>query len=175
MLLLCYGVYIRSWKSFCYFVVADRKGAIEIDKEEHQRIFREHKKYLIRYRIKKHLIERLEKKLMELDIDLQNIKSVEISDMPGGGIPTTLNDRYVRKEELEERINRLLIEARKLRTDIFLVLDQLDNAKEVDVLEQYFIDDLSIESIANQTNYSERQVTRLYVDGVVHCDISECQ
>ena len=137
--------------------------------EEVKNTFQQNKKFLIRYRYKMRLVKSLEDRLFELDKQMEQLNSPVITDMPGGGVPTTLNDRYERKEELNERINHVLVEARKIRHEITDVFDQLENAKQSRVLELYFIDDLSLESIAEQTNYSLRQINRLYSDGVNAC------
>lgn len=104
---------------------------------------------------------------------MEQLGSPIITDMPGGGIPTTLNDRYERKEELNERINDKLVEARKIRHELTNIFDQLTNAKQGEVLELYFIECLSLEDIAKRTSYSVRQVNRLYSDGVLACDVSD--
>lgn len=140
---------------------------------EEQSEFQKRKKFLKRYRYKKRLIESLENRLFELDKQMEQLGSPIITDMPGGGIPTTLNDRYERKEELNERINDKLVEARKIRHELTNIFDQLTNAKQGEVLELYFIECLSLEDIAKRTSYSVRQVNRLYSDGVLACDVSD--
>lgn len=135
--------------------------------------FQKRKEFLVRYRYKKRLVESLENRLFELDAKMEQLSSPVITDMPGGGIPTTLNDRYERKEELNERINNVLVEARKIRRELTNVFDQLDNARQGEILELYFIEELSLEDIAVQTDYSLRQVNRLYSDGVLACKVPD--
>lgn len=136
-------------------------------------MFQQHKDFLVRYRYKKRLVESLENRLFELDAKMEQLSSPVITDMPGGGIPTTLTDRYERKEELNERINHVLVEARKIRRELTNVFDQLDNARQGEILELYFIEELSLEDIAVQTDYSLRQVNRLYSDGVLACKMPD--
>ncbi len=133
--------------------------------------FQKRKEFLKQYRYKMRLVKSLEDRLFELDKQMEQLNSPVITDMPGGGIPTTLNDRYERKEELNERINAKLVEARKIRRELTDIFDQLTNAKQGRVLELYFIDGLKLENIALQTNYSVRQVNRLYSEGVLNCPI----
>lgn len=129
--------------------------------------FQKKKRYLARYRKKKRLINRLEDKLFEMDASFHSLKGSALSPAKtSGGVAQTIDDRYSQIEDLEERINRLLSASRKLRVEIYNILDKLDNDKEIEVLELYFIEDKSILDISTQTNYSYRYVMKLYGDGV---------
>lgn len=134
--------------------------------------FQKKKRYLARYRKKKRLINRLEDKLFEMDASFHSLKGSALSPAKtSGGVAQTIDDRYSQIEDLEERINRLLSASRKLRVEIYNILDKLDNDKEIEVLELYFIEDKSIFEISTMTNYSFSYVNKLYSGGVTHCSI----
>lgn len=134
--------------------------------------FQKKKRYLARYRKKKRLISRLEDKLFEMDASFHSLKGTALSPTKtSGGVAKTIDDRYSQIEDLESRINRLLSVSRKLRVEIYNILDKLEDEHENEVLELYFIEDKSILDISTQTNYSYRYVMKLYSNGVQHVEI----
>lgn len=64
-----------------------------------------------------------------------------------------------------------LEEARKIRKEIYSVIDALDNANEATVLERHFINDETFYEIAIHTHFSMRWVERLYESGVNSCEV----
>ena len=72
----------------------------------------------------------------------------------------------IRKDELESKINATLKFARQNRADIMRRIDALENQKQALVLERYFIDGVTLETIADEMNYSYEYVKQLYVAGV---------
>ena len=89
-----------------------------------------------------------------------------MSGQPGGGRPRELADDLITKEDLNNRINKLISKSRPIKLEIMDCLDKLTNSLEASILEQYFIEDIQLDTIAIQMSYSFRQVKRLYGDGV---------
>lgn len=143
--------------------------------QEKEDEFKIKKSFLKRYtRIQKR-IERLEYKLFMLDEKLYTVKNASISDLPRGGQPVTIDDILIRKEETEERINQLVMRSIGIRSEIYDVIDQLEDYRHVEVLEHFFIDDMSIEAIADKTGYTVRHTIRFYTKAIELLDISKCQ
>ncbi|MDT2483153.1 hypothetical protein [Enterococcus avium] len=124
------------------------------------------KNYLKRYRNYKTRISRLEEKLASLDEQLVGVKSVEITDMPKGGLPLTKDDLLARKEETSLRIQNLVNISRDVRVEILNCLDTLDDYRFAEVLECYFIDGYTLEAIAEIKHYSVQHVGYLYGRGL---------
>lgn len=134
-----------------------------VSKDEH---FRESKKALMRYRGLMEKVARMEERLAQIDRDLMSIKSPALSSEPKASVRITLEDKLIRKDELESKINATLKFARQNRADIMRRIDALENQKQALVLERYFIDGVTLETIADEMNYSYEYVKQLYVAGV---------
>lgn len=128
--------------------------------------FETNKKYLRRYRPYFRQIKRLETKLFLVDDRIASTHSPSMSGQPGGGRPRELADDLITKEDLNNRINKLISKSRPIKLEIMDCLDKLTNSLEASILEQYFIEDIQLDTIAIQMSYSFRQVKRLYGDGV---------
>lgn len=134
-----------------------------VSKDEH---FRESKKALMRYRALMEKVARMEERLEQIDRDLMSVKSPALSSEPKTSVRITLEDKLIRKDELESKINSTLKFARQNRADIMRCIDALENQKSALVLERYFIDGVTLETIADEMNYSYEYVKQLYVAGV---------
>jgi DNA-directed RNA polymerase specialized sigma subunit len=130
------------------------------------------KGYLIKYRIIMNKVDRWEEKLYRLDSKINSIQSPALKSEPSSSIKITLDDLLIQKKEIEERINNFLKDARTLRTEIEDALDKLENDNEARVLDLYFLSRMNLLKISQVLNYSERHVTRLYVDGIksIQCE-----
>lgn len=129
--------------------------------------FKKNKSFLIRYRYSKKKLKRLEEKLIDLNERLISLQSPVISDMPRGHTPgLTLDDLLVRKEELEERIKHERDKGIQLRKEVDYAIDQLDDTKLCDILEEFFINDLTLEEIGEKYCYSVRHTIRLYSEAI---------
>lgn len=128
--------------------------------------FRESKKALMRYRALMEKVARMEERLEQIDRDLMSIKSPALSSEPKTSVRITLEDKLIRKDELESKINSTLKFARQNRADIMRCIDALENQKSALVLERYFIDSATLETIADEMHYSYEYVKQLYVAGV---------
>ena len=130
--------------------------------------FEVNKRYLRRYRPFFRQIRRLETKLSVIEDRIRTVHSPSMSGQPGGGKRRELADDLIEKEELEVRIERLIKKSRPVKAEVTQCIDGLENSLEATVLEQYFIEDIQLDTIALQMSYSFRQVKRLYGDGVRH-------
>lgn len=130
--------------------------------------FDTNKRFLNRYKPYLRQLKRLEERLYQLDDRIESTHSARITGMPGGGIPRGLNDELVQREELESRINKLLIESKPIKEEILDTLDHLENPNQANVLELFFINDMDLYSISTSLDYSLRQANRLYKEGVLN-------
>lgn len=116
-------------------------------------------------------IERLEEKLLMIDNQIIGLKSVTINDMPRGGQPVTKTDLLIKKEETQERIKTLTDTSLKVKKEIFECIDSLDDYRLAEVLENYFIDRMTLEEIAKEKHYSVRHVGYLYAKGIANVNV----
>lgn len=69
-------------------------------------------------------------------------------------------------DDTKFRIGMLYENHQTIRREVYRLIDTLENQKQIDVLEQFFIYDKTLNEIAFDMGYSERHVIRLYKDGV---------
>ena len=124
------------------------------------------KRFLKRYRKNLNCIVRLERKLALLEAKLNSVRSPNLSGMPRGGVPVTIEDLVADKIDLEKRIDRLKEKGNKFKSEILEEIDSLDDPRYVAVLEGFFIDCLSMEDIADNEGYTVRHVYNLYHNAV---------
>jgi DNA-directed RNA polymerase specialized sigma subunit len=129
---------------------------------EHER----KKRYLKRYKKNGILIDRLENKLRALEVRIQGVKSPSLSGMPRGGEPVTREDLIADKVDLERRIERLKGKGEDMRREILDLIDELEDARYAEVLESFLIDDMTFKEIAEDMDYTERHVIRLYSEAI---------
>jgi DNA gyrase/topoisomerase IV subunit A len=124
------------------------------------------KRFLKRYKKNLICIVRLEEKFNLLDVKIKSVRSPNISGMPRGGQPVTMDDLITDKMELENRIKRLKEKSKFLKREILEEIDTLDDPRYVAILEGFFIDCLSAEDIAENEGYTVRHVYSLYHNAV---------
>lgn len=124
------------------------------------------KQFLRRYRKNVACIERLEKKLVLLDERITSLRSPNLSGMPRGGVPVTIDDLMSDKMDLEDRIKRLKAKSRDLKKAVYEEIDSLEDSRYCEVLEAHFIEGLSFEDIAEEMGYTERHVINLYSEAI---------
>lgn len=124
------------------------------------------KRWLKRYKKNMACINRLETKLYELTNRIETIRTSNLSGMPRGGQPITLDEMLSDKIELENRISRLKTRRLDLKAEIIAAIDTLDDPRHCEILESFFIDGYTLEQIAEKENYTTRHVYRLYSEGV---------
>lgn len=131
------------------------------------------KRSLKRYKKNLSCIERLEAKLDLVSERMTSVKSPNFSGMPRGGTPVTTADLVCEKMELEERIERLKDKGKILRREILAEIDTLEDPRQAEVLEAFFIGGQSMEEISDDTTWNVRHVYRLYSEGVTILALSE--
>ena len=129
---------------------------------EHER----KKRYLKRYKRNGILIDRLEKKLRALEARIQGVRSPSLSGMPRGGEPVSREDLIADKVDLERRIERLKGKGENIRRETLGLIDELEDVRYAEVLESFLIDDMSFREIAEDMDYTERHVIRLYSEAI---------
>lgn len=139
----------------------DDQTSQEIEALRHKK-----KQFLRRYRKNVACIERLEKKLVLLDERITGLRSPNLSGMPRGGVPVTIDDLMSDKIDLEDRIKRLKAKSRDLKKAVYEEIDSLEDSRYCEVLEAHFIDGLSFEDIAEEMGYTERNVIKLYSEAI---------
>lgn len=127
--------------------------------------FKQHKSYLMQYRKIHTKIDRLRNKLNRLN-ERYDLKGVSYSSQPSGSVKQTLDDVLAQKEYIENRLGKLEDESFRIRNEIQDKLLDLDNQLEAEVLDLYFLERYSLTEIADTLCYSERQIERLYANGI---------
>ena len=124
------------------------------------------KRSLKRYKKNLACIRRLEDKLALLDARINSIRSPNLSGMPRGGTPITMEDLIADKLELEDRIKRLKSKSSGLKSQVLEEIDSLEDPRYCEILEAFFIDCLPLDDIADNEGYTVRHVYRLYSEAV---------
>ena len=124
------------------------------------------KTFLKRYRKNINCINRLEKKLDLLNIKLTSARTSNLSGMPRGEVPVTMEDLIADKDDLEKRIKALKDKGKRFKREILEVIDSVDDPRYCEILEGFFIECLSLEDIAENENYTVRHVYRLYHNAI---------
>ena len=124
------------------------------------------KRSLKRYRKNLACIGRLEEKLNLLDQRIKSVKSPNLSGMPRGGTPVTVDELLSDKLDLEKRIKRLTDKNKNIKDQILDEIDSLEDYRYCEVLEAYFIDCKTISEIAEDMGYSDVHIYNLYRDAV---------
>lgn len=128
--------------------------------------FKHNKAYLMRYRKIHTKIDRLKDKLNRLN-ERYDLKGVSYSSEPSSSVKKTLDDVLAQKEYLENKLDEMISESIDIRNEITEKLLDLDNQLEATVLDFYFLEQYSLNDIADELSYSDRQIERLYVDGIM--------
>lgn len=131
------------------------------------------KRALKRYRKNNECILRLENKLAFLNDRITGLKSPNLSGMPRGGVPVSLDDLLSDKKDLEYRIRRLKDKRRSLKNAVCEEIDTLEDPRYCEILEAFFIDGLSFGEIAEDLCYTERHVISLYTEAITTLAIND--
>ena len=125
------------------------------------------KRYLKRYRKNRALIDRLSVKVEALNDRIYGLKSPTISDMPKGSGRVEISDLIADREELAQRIDRLECKGKQIKEEILASIDGLDDPRYAEVLESFFIDCKDFYQIAEEMDYTERHIIRLYSEAIL--------
>ena len=124
------------------------------------------KKNLSRYRNNVYCVLRLESKLEKAKLQASSVKGPRYGERISGGIFKGQEDLYCEVIDLESRIKSLKAKGRKLKTEIIAIIDELENYKEVEVLELYYIECKTMIEISYELNYSWRHTERLFISAM---------
>lgn len=148
---------------FCYN--SDFSEVFKLESQELQAI-KQKKRSLKRYKNNLVCIRRLEEKLYHLDEKIKSVKSSNLSGMPRGGIPVTIEDLISDKTDLERRIKRRKEKNKIVKSQILDEIDSLDDSRYCEILEAFFIDCKTIPDIAEEMGYTDRYIYDLYSQAV---------
>lgn len=135
--------------------------------------FQNKKAYLMKYQLLAKKAERTARKLDQAELELITVKSPSFNGLPKTTTRVTLDDKIARKERLENQFKREIKQASKKRSEIYELIDDLDNPKQAEVLDQYFIQQKTLEAIAEDMHYSISYIIKLYKQGVETITIKE--
>ncbi len=78
------------------------------------------------------------------------------------------------RKSLEERIEKQNVRYVQARSEIIDLIYSLSDPKQIEVLELHYINDMSIESIADTLNYSARHIRRIQREALqILCESDE--
>ena len=112
-------------------------------RRSNKREFERKKTYLKRYSVLRNKIERLRARL-----------SIMCEE-----------DQFL-IDDTNEQLDYLITESLLVRKQLYLCIDRLENFNETEILERYFIHNMSFDDIALHTSYSERHIIRIYSSGI---------
>ncbi len=126
------------------------------------------KQWLMRYRHIREKINRLNNKINTIDDKITSVCTPNYSYMPKVKIsnPKGIDDYLSDKIDIEERIKSLNAKAVNIKREIFNAIDDIEDAKQAEVLECYFIDCMTMPDIADTMGYTERYVRGMYAHAI---------
>ena len=120
------------------------------------------KKILGRYKMLMGMAETLDRQARELGDRAETTGSKKISDMPRGGKHATMEDLLAEKADLERRRDGFLKKAEKEKPKVQQYIDSVESERHNHLLYGLYLQDKSVEEIADAEGYSVRQEWRIY-------------
>lgn len=120
------------------------------------------KKILGRYKMLMGMAETLDRQARELAYRAETTGSKKISDMPRGGKHATMEDLLAEKADLERRRDGFLKKAEEEKPKVQQYIDRVESERHNHLLYGLYIQDKSVEEIADAEGYSVRQEWRIY-------------
>ena len=120
------------------------------------------KKILGRYKMLMRMAETLDRQARELGDRAETTGSKKISDMPRGGKHVTMEDLLAEKADLERRRDGLLKKAEEEKPKVQQYIDRVESERHNHLLYGLYLQDKSVEEIADAEGYSVRQEWRIY-------------
>lgn len=120
------------------------------------------KKILGRYKMLMGMAETLDRQARELGDRAETTGSKKISDMPRGGKHATMEDLLAEKADLERRRDGFLKKAEKEKPKVQQYIDRVESERHNHLLYGLYLQDKSVEEIADAEGYSVRQEWRIY-------------
>ena len=133
------------------------------------------KRRLGRYKKLMEMVKELNKQAEELGNRAEAIGSKRITDMPRGGKHVTTEDLIVEKADIEKRRDNFLKKALDEKQIVQQYIDTVESPKHNRLLCGIYLEDLSVNEIAEKEGYSIRQEWRIYKEAHEMVNISECQ
>ena len=120
------------------------------------------KRKLERYRKLMEMAKELQKQAAELENRAEAVGSKRITDMPRGGNHMTTEDLIVKKADIEKRRDIFLRRAADEKRIVQQYIDTVESPKHNRLLCGIYLEDLSVNEIAEKEGYSVRQEWRIY-------------
>lgn len=120
------------------------------------------KRKLERYRKLMEMAKELQKQADELENRAEAVGSKRITDMPRGGNHMTTEDLIVKKADIEKRRDIFLRRAAHEKRIVQQYIDTVESPKHNRLLCGIYLEDLSVNEIAEKEGYSVRQEWRIY-------------
>lgn len=120
------------------------------------------KKILGRYKMLMGMAETLDRQARELGDRAETTGSKKISDMPRGGKHATMEDLLAEKADLERRRDGFLKKAEEEKPKVQQYIDRVESERHNHLLYGLYLQDKSVEEIADAEGYSVRQEWRIY-------------
>ena len=120
------------------------------------------KKILGRYKKLLRMAETLDRQARELGDRAETTGSKKISDMPRGGKHATMEDLLAEKADLERRRDGLLKKAEEEKPKVQQYIDRVESERHNHLLYGLYLQDKSVEEIADAEGYSVRKEWRIY-------------
>ena len=133
------------------------------------------KKILGRYKKLLRMAETLDRQARELGDRAETTGSKKISDMPRGGKHATMEDLLAEKADLERRRDGFLKKAEKEKTKVQQYIDRVESERHNHLLYGLYLQDKSVEEIADAEGYSVRQEWRIYKEAHRFVENIVCQ
>lgn len=134
-----------------------------MDQEQEKNPNEEKKDYLKSYKKTRNCLNALELQLIQIKIDICNVKSSQGDGMPRAKGETNDLSRYMEQvANLEERINDKRIELMDKQSKITEAINSLDDDDECTVMTEKYINGKTWEQVAEDNGYSWRTVHRIH-------------
>lgn len=111
-------------------------------------------------------IKLTKEKISQRENTLYGLRSPIISDMPRGGKGKDMIDKIEDKDEAIAEFNRRLARAEKKKHEIENVIREIGNERLVMLLELAYIDNLSLEDVADTMALSYSTITKLHLSAL---------
>lgn len=100
------------------------------------------------------------------------IKAISYDKEPGGGSPDTKRNEYLifKKLELQDQLEQEIKDMVEYRQAALEEIKKIDSPAEVEVLYKRYFKYKNWETIADEMNYSTRQVQRIHGEALLHLD-----
>lgn len=134
-----------------------------MDQEQEKNPNEEKKDYLKSYKKTRNCLNALELQLIQIKIDICNVKASQGDGMPRAKGETNDLSRYMEQvANLEERINDKRIELMDKQSKITEAINSLDDDDECTIMTEKYLNGKTWEQVAEDNSYSWRTVHRIH-------------